>query len=125
STEELQKFLGQSIVTRERLASALQESGTFYGGGAPPPSFLEKSPSGMGATLGSGPSAASPQADKSAITPTGGPGYSTTNVQVANVDEPDFLKNDGKYVYILSGDKITILDAYPAENASIIIKAGI
>ena len=125
SIEELQKFLGQSIVTRERLASALQESGTFYGGGAPPPSFLEKSPSGMGATLGSAPSAASPQADKSAITPTGGPGYSTTNVQVANVDEPDFLKNDGKYVYILSGDKITILDAYPAENASIIIKAGI
>ena len=125
SIEELQKFLGQSIVTRERLASALQESGTFYGGGAPPPSFLEKSPSGMGATLGSGPSAASPQADKSAVAPTGGPGYSTTNVQVANVDEPDFLKNDGKYVYILSGDKITILDAYPAENASIIIKAGI
>src|SRR5207244_12067155 len=78
-----------------------------------------------GATLGSSPSPASPQADKSAITPTVGPGYSTTNVQVANVDEPDFLKNDGKYVYILSGDKITILDAYPAENASIIIKAGI
>ena len=26
--------------------------------------------------------------------------YSSTNVQVKNVDEPDYLKNDAKYVYI-------------------------
>ncbi|KER06925.1 Deoxycytidine triphosphate deaminase protein [Marine Group I thaumarchaeote SCGC AAA799-E16] len=32
----------------------------------------------------------------------GGVDYSTTNVQVENVDEPDYLKNDGKYVYIVS-----------------------
>src|SRR5437588_11629452 len=32
SIEELQKFLGQSLVTRERLSSALQESGNFYRG---------------------------------------------------------------------------------------------
>lgn len=51
--------------------------------------------------------------------------YSTTNVQVQNVDEPDFLKNDGKYVYILSDDKLTIIDGYPAEDAKIILKMGI
>ena len=51
--------------------------------------------------------------------------HSTTNVQVENVDEPDFLKNDGKYVYILSGDKLTIIDAYPAEDAKIILKIGL
>ena len=51
--------------------------------------------------------------------------YSTTNIQVQNVDEPDFLKNDGKYVYILSGDKLTIIDAYPAEDAKIILKIGL
>lgn len=45
--------------------------------------------------------------------------YSTTNVQVEGVDEPDFLKNDGKYVYILSGERLTIVDASPAEDASI------
>lgn len=51
--------------------------------------------------------------------------YSTTNVQVQNVDEPDFLKNDGKYVYILSDDKLTIIDGYPAEDAKIVLKIGL
>jgi uncharacterized secreted protein with C-terminal beta-propeller domain len=51
--------------------------------------------------------------------------YSTTNVQVAGVDEPDFLKNDGKYVYILSGDRLTIVDAYPAENAAVAVKVAL
>ena len=51
--------------------------------------------------------------------------HSTTNIQVQNVDEPDFLKNDGKYVYILSDDKLTIIDGYPAEDAKIVLKMGI
>jgi inhibitor of cysteine peptidase len=51
--------------------------------------------------------------------------YSTTNVQVQRVDEPDFLKNDGKYVYILSGDRLTIVDAYPAENANVAVKIAL
>ncbi|MGI0016841.1 MAG: beta-propeller domain-containing protein, partial [Nitrososphaera sp.] len=45
--------------------------------------------------------------------------YSGTNVQVAGVDEADFLKNDGKYAYVLSGDKLTIADAYPPEDAKV------
>src|SRR5213593_221072 len=121
SIEELQKFLEQSIVARERLAMAIQESGT---GGLLSASILEKTSSGAGPVMSNPPSGSSPQFDMNAA-PVGDLSYSTTNVQVANVDEPDFLKNDGKYVYILSGDKITILDAYPAQNASIIIKAGI
>jgi len=51
--------------------------------------------------------------------------YSTTNVQVQGVDEPDFLKNDGKYVYILSGDKLTIVNAYPAEDAEVLVKVAL
>jgi inhibitor of cysteine peptidase len=43
--------------------------------------------------------------------------YSTTNVQVEGVDEPDVVKNDGKYIYTVSGSQIFILDAYPAEDA--------
>jgi inhibitor of cysteine peptidase len=43
--------------------------------------------------------------------------YSTTNLQVAGVDEADFVKNDGKYIYILSCGELSIIDAYPAENA--------
>lgn len=55
----------------------------------------------------------------------GTPSYSTTNVQVKNVDEPDYIKNDEKYAYIVSGDKLTIIDAYPAETAKIILKVGL
>lgn len=53
------------------------------------------------------------------------PTYSTTNIQVKNVDEPDYIKNDEKYAYIVSGDKLTIIDAYPAETAKIILKIGL
>jgi len=66
---------------------------------------------------------------KTTAAPTYGGGtsgdFSTTNVQVQGVDEPDFIKNDGKYAYILSGDRLTIVDAYPAQNASIATKVAL
>jgi len=43
--------------------------------------------------------------------------YSTTNVQV---DEADIIKNDGKYMYIASGNQLHILEAYPAEKSSLL-----
>ncbi|MDI6718326.1 MAG: beta-propeller domain-containing protein [Methanomicrobiales archaeon] len=46
--------------------------------------------------------------------------YSTTNVQVKGVDEADFLKNDGKHIYLISGSTLAIVDAYPAEKARIV-----
>ena len=55
----------------------------------------------------------------------GGADYSTTNVQVENVDEPDYLKNDGKYVYIVSRNTLSIIDAYPAEDAKLILKIAL
>jgi inhibitor of cysteine peptidase len=51
--------------------------------------------------------------------------HSTTNVQVTGVDEPDFVKNDGRYIYVISGDSLTIVDAYPAPAAAIISKTTI
>ncbi|KFM21756.1 copper amine oxidase-like protein [Marine Group I thaumarchaeote SCGC AAA799-B03] len=55
----------------------------------------------------------------------GGVDYSTTNVQVENVDEPDYLKNDGKYVYIVSRNTLSIIDAYPAEDAKLVLKIAL
>lgn len=46
--------------------------------------------------------------------------YSTTNIQVEGVDEADIVKNDGKYIYTISGNKVVIVDAYPVENAKIL-----
>ncbi|MGI0016216.1 MAG: beta-propeller domain-containing protein, partial [Nitrososphaera sp.] len=51
--------------------------------------------------------------------------YSGTNVQVTGIDEADFLKNDGKYAYILSGDKLTIVDVYPPEDAKVVSRISL
>ena len=51
--------------------------------------------------------------------------HSTTNVQVAGVDEPDFVKNDGKYIYVITGQTLAIVDAYPATSASVISRTEI
>ncbi len=45
--------------------------------------------------------------------------YSTTNVQVQGVDEADFVKNDGKYIYMVDQNRLIIADAYPPEDAKI------
>lgn len=53
------------------------------------------------------------------------PDYSTTNIQVRGVDEPDFIKNDNKYVYIVSRNVLTIIDAYPPESAKVVLKVAL
>ena len=46
--------------------------------------------------------------------------YSGTNIQVAGVDEPDIVKTDGTYLYVVSNNTIKIIYAYPAENTSLL-----
>lgn len=41
--------------------------------------------------------------------------FSTTNLQVAGVDESDAVKTDGKYIYVVQEEKIKILDAQGKE----------
>jgi len=40
--------------------------------------------------------------------------YSTTNTQVASVDEADYIKNDSNTIFVLSADGLHIIDAWPA-----------
>ncbi|MDP2691634.1 MAG: beta-propeller domain-containing protein [bacterium] len=70
----------------------MEESGTTTGEGAIAPTAVPESSAG---------------ADLSADD------YSQTNVQVAGVDEADIVKNDGKYIYLIKGKTIRIVDAYP------------
>lgn len=42
--------------------------------------------------------------------------YSKTNVQVEGVDEADIVKTDGKYIYLVHGATIRIVQALPADN---------
>ena len=46
--------------------------------------------------------------------------YSTTNVQVAGVDEPDIVKTDGIYLYVVAKQAVFIIKAYSPEEASIL-----
>lgn len=41
--------------------------------------------------------------------------YSKTNIQVDGVDEPDIIKTDGTYIYMVANSKVYIIKAYPAE----------
>ena len=59
------------------------------------------------------------------LTGSGTGDYSKTNIQVAGVDEPDIVKNDARYIYTISGQTLTIVDAYPAENARVVYKTEI
>jgi uncharacterized secreted protein with C-terminal beta-propeller domain len=46
--------------------------------------------------------------------------YSTTNVQEQGVDEADFVKNDGSYIYLLTGSEFRIYKAWPAGETAVI-----
>lgn len=46
--------------------------------------------------------------------------YSATNIQVKGVDEADVIKNDGRYIYNIVGNKVVIVDAYPANGMNIL-----
>ena len=47
--------------------------------------------------------------------------YSTTNIQVAGVDEADKVKTDGNYIYMIGNNTVYILDANP-QNAKVLYK---
>jgi len=66
------------------------------------------------ASTGNGSGGGSP----SPTPPEGGPSQGTgTNNQVSGVDEADFIKNDGQYIYLALNDKLRIVDSWPAAES--------
>ncbi len=110
SVDELQTFL-------KNAASNAQNMGGYYGGINVMRDFAMTAES------------AAPMAKAVASADPGSGGgadeFSTTNIQVAGVDEADFVKNDGKYIYAISQNKLVIVDAFPAENAKVISETKI
>ncbi|HEY3324890.1 MAG TPA: beta-propeller domain-containing protein [Planctomycetota bacterium] len=45
--------------------------------------------------------------------------FSTTNVQVAGVDEGDIVKNDGEYIYQVNRSRVLVIHAYPETELSV------
>ena len=50
------------------------------------------------------------------------PQHSTTNVQVAGVDEADIVKNDGRFIYAVSGGSVIIAQAYPPQMTRVVAR---
>ncbi len=55
----------------------------------------------------------------------GGNSHSSTNTQERGVDEADFVKNDGEYIYVVGGDSLRIVDAWPAETMAEVATLGL
>ena len=51
--------------------------------------------------------------------------YSETNNQVEGVDEADFVKTDGAFVYVVAGGRFQVLDAWPAPETRVIASVPI
>ncbi len=57
----------------------------------------------------------------SALEASGVPSHSTTNIQVTGVDEADIVKVDDRgYLYVVSGNSVHILKAYPPAQAQLV-----
>lgn len=49
----------------------------------------------------------------------GSPEHSETNVQVEGVDEADMVKTDGNHLYVLQGQELTVVDAWPTSSLGV------
>lgn len=76
----------------------------------------------MAPTAGAASSSSSSSSSGGGAAPPPAPGKgasqtSTTNNQVANVDEADFVKNDDTYLYVVANGALRIVKAWPANEA--------
>jgi len=106
SYEELKGFLEESVEDQDE--DVQYARGGFFGG-------ISKASTGAPASVGAA-DIESAESDSSAQASD----YSETNIQVEGVDEADIVKNDGEYIYVVSGNKIVIVDAYPADDMEIV-----
>lgn len=116
SYEELVQYI------EENTRVAGQFSALFGRGMAPAgiagaePGIMMQDSSGAEGTMKRMESAAGRDAGQAAEL-TGAPDYSGTNVQVQGVDEADLVKTDGTYLYVISGQELFVMKAYPAGQA--------
>ena len=100
SCNELERYIEDTAVADMR--RQLTVSGSYFGGRI---------------TVDSPPMAEAPVAGDAS---SAGPGdYTTTNTQVAGVDESDFVKNDGTRIFVLSGRNLFLHTSWPATELSL------
>jgi uncharacterized secreted protein with C-terminal beta-propeller domain len=134
SNEEVLDFLKQAVRFEQEYSMVIREAGPMRDAlmapiepqpepiPSPPPSMREGRVFEETLELSQRRLEAGPTHGVGSFSSTSGQDYSSTNVQVQNVDEPDYLKTDGKYVYIGSQNTISIIDGYPPEQAKLILR---
>lgn len=102
------------------------EYDSFVSRGTAMPSVASGSPSSGNASAPATGSASSSQS-KSSSESSGGSATqaSGTNNQVVGVDEADFIKNDKKYIYVLTSNEFRIIEAWPPEKARVLSRTPI
>ena len=102
SCQDLENYIEDTAVLDMR--SQLEQARQGYGGWG----------WGFPVAGGMAEDASAPQANAAA--PSGPSDYTTTNTQVAGVDEADFVKNDGNRILVLSGDTLYLNNSWPAAD---------
>lgn len=106
-------------------SGAVNESASAQSSGWSPSFDVQSSSSGVGSVLDSNILGTTEGSTASAGSSSTSKDYSTTNVQVENVDEADITKTDGDYIYSISEDKVVITNALDPENVKIESKISI
>ncbi len=121
STQGLKKFSSVKEIKEFLKASSSSSGYDQYGwGGGNFRGFMQEGMVGVtGAMDGVTPTTipAATSAMKTGAGESGAVDYSATNIQVEGVDEADFVKSDGRHIYVLAQNKLVIVDAFPAAEA--------
>lgn len=124
SCSDLETLLKQDAAAKmnaqiDAIISSIEANGGYYYGG---PDWQgggsTSSSSGSGGSSGGGPGG-SGGAGGSVPGGNPAPDHSETNTQVADVDEADILKTDGNYIYLLHGQTLQVLQAWPVSGLGI------
>jgi uncharacterized secreted protein with C-terminal beta-propeller domain len=112
SCEVLEKYLEDGMVQQMRAQIELQiQQGIAFGG--PRGGVVDTAAPGAAAPT-------APPSGKSGGSSAPAPAaYTKTNTQVAGVDEADFVKNDGKRIFVLTGQRLYATQSWPPQSLAL------
>lgn len=120
SCQDLEKYIEDTAALQMRTQLEAQRDGVpgwgWWGGGA----FGRGMEDGVAGPMAGAANSATPTA--AAAPPQN---FTTTNNQVAGVDEADFVKNDGTRIFVLSGEKLYAAKSWPADQTQVLGKLTI
>jgi hypothetical protein len=95
--------------------------------GAAPMDGMEERPMITPTTASTDPSANEflPMDSGEAVQAAGPSEFTQTNTQVEGIDEADFVKTDGQYIYVLRSNLLSMANAWPAEQLSLAATAEV